>query len=64
MIDLNALGFDGEGGLLARLEQIVDHRKRRGVRHHLASILAMAIAATLAGARSVAATRRTAPKKC
>jgi predicted transposase YbfD/YdcC len=55
MIDLNALDFDSEGGLLARLEEIVDHRRPRGVRHPLASILAMATAATLAGARSVAA---------
>lgn len=55
VIDLNALDFDGDGGLLEALEAIVDHRKRRGVRHKLASILAMAIAATLAGARSVAA---------
>lgn len=55
MIDLNQLCFDGEGGLLARLEQMTDHRKRRGVRHKLASILALATAATLAGARSIAA---------
>ena len=55
VIDLNALAFDGEGGLLEALEAIADHRKRRGVRHKLASILAMATAATLAGARNVAA---------
>lgn len=55
VIDLNALDFEGEGGLLGALEAMVDHRKRRGVRHNLASILAIATAATLAGARSVAA---------
>lgn len=55
VIDLNALDFDGEGGLLGALEAVVDHRRRRGVRHSLASILAIATAATLAGARSVAA---------
>jgi predicted transposase YbfD/YdcC len=55
MLDLNALRFDGEGGLVARLEGITDHRKPRGVRHSLASILALATAATLAGARSVTA---------
>ena len=55
VIDLNALDFDSDGGLLARLEEITDHRKARGVRHPLASILAMATAATLAGARSVVA---------
>jgi len=55
MLDLNRLDFDGAGGLLAALANIVDHRKRRGVRHDLASILAMATVATLAGARSVLA---------
>ncbi len=55
VLDLNRLSFDGEGGLLARLEEIADHRKRRGVRHQLASVLALAVAATLSGARSVAA---------
>ena len=46
VIDLNALDFEGERGLLGALEAVVDHRKRRGVRHSLASILAMATAAT------------------
>ena len=55
MPDLNALDFDGEGGLLAALEKLVDHRKRRGVRHRLAAILAIATVAVLAGARSVTA---------
>ena len=55
MIDLEQLDFAGEDGLVARLEQISDHRKRRGVRHRLSSLLGMAVAATLAGARSVAA---------
>jgi len=55
MLELNTLDFDGRDGLVARLETITDHRKRRGVRHRLASILAIATAATLAGARSVSA---------
>lgn len=55
VIDLNMLDFDSRDGLLAALEGIVDHRKRRGVRHSLPSLLAIATAATLAGARSVAA---------
>lgn len=55
VLDLNALVFDGDGGLLARLETVPDHRKRRGVRHKLASVLAIAVAATLSGARSLAA---------
>lgn len=56
VIDLERLDFDSDaGGLLAALQRIADHRKRRGVRHSLASLLAIATAATLAGARSVAA---------
>ena len=55
VIDLNALDFDSDDGLIAALDQIVDHRKRRGVRHSLSSLLALATAATLAGARSVQA---------
>jgi len=30
MIDLEQLDFAGDDGLLVRLEQISDHRKRRG----------------------------------
>lgn len=55
VLDLSVLDFDSEDGLLAALAQVTDHRKRRGVRHGLASILALATAATLAGARSMAA---------
>lgn len=55
MIDLEPLDFDGRDGLLVRLGQVPDKRKRRGIRHSLASILAIATAATLAGARSVIA---------
>lgn len=55
MLDLNALAVAGGEGLLDRLAQIADHRKRRGVRHPLASVLAIAACATLSGARSIAA---------
>ena len=55
VIDLNALDFDGDGGLLAALEEMTDRRKRRGVRHSLASILAIATAAALAGSKSMVA---------
>lgn len=55
VLDLNAFAFDGDDGLVCRLEQVADHRKRRGVRHRQASVLAVAVAATLAGARSLAA---------
>lgn len=55
VIDLNRLRFDGDDGLLSRLSQVADHRKRRGVRHNLASVLAVAACATLAGCRSLTA---------
>ncbi|MFN2616036.1 MAG: ISAs1 family transposase [Thermoleophilaceae bacterium] len=55
MLDLNALCFEGPDGLLDRLGRIADHRKRRGVRHGLASVLAIAACATISGARSLAA---------
>jgi hypothetical protein len=55
MIDLNTLDFDGERGLLFALEEMTDHRKPRGFRHSLSSILVIAIAAVLAESKSVAA---------
>ena len=39
-------------GLLEVLGQVVDPRARRGVRHRFAGVLAVALAAVLAGARS------------
>lgn len=41
--------------LLTVLGQLIDPRKRRGVRHRLAAVLSIALAATLAGARSFTA---------
>lgn len=55
LVDLNAVRLDGDDGLLDRLGAIPDHRDPRGVRHSLASLLAIAACATLSGARSVAA---------
>jgi hypothetical protein len=52
MLDLNQVALGGEAGLVARLGRITDPRRRRGVRHPQAAILAVAIAAVLAGARS------------
>lgn len=49
------LPLDGEGGLFAVLGAITDPRKRRGVRHPLQSVLAVAVCATLAGARGFGA---------
>ena len=42
-------------GLLEMLEAVADPRKRRGVRHRLSVVLAIGLAATVAGARSFAA---------
>jgi DDE_Tnp_1-associated len=41
--------------LLQRLAQVPDPRDRRGLRHPLAGVLALATAAVLTGARSLAA---------
>lgn len=42
-------------GLLSLLAQVADPRNRRGVRHTVTSVIAVALAATLAGARSFTA---------
>jgi len=55
VVDLNLLPLEEKGGLLERLEQVTDPRKRRGIRHSHVSILAIAICACLAGARSFVA---------
>ncbi|MGH8899410.1 MAG: ISAs1 family transposase [Egibacteraceae bacterium] len=47
--------MDGPEGLLAALERLPDSRNRRGIRHHQASVLAIAAAAVSAGARSCVA---------
>lgn len=41
-------------GLFSVLERVADPRKRRGVRHSVAAVVAVALAATIAGARSFA----------
>ena len=54
--DGRPLGLRACPGLLARLATVPDPRDRRGRRHTLAGVLAVAAAAVLAGARPVAAT--------
>jgi hypothetical protein len=49
------LPLDGEGGLFEVLGRIADPRKRRGVRHPLHSVLALAACAVLCGARNIGA---------
>jgi predicted transposase YbfD/YdcC len=53
MVDLNQVVIDGDTGLYTRLCALVDHRKRRGVRHPLASVLLVCAVALLAGAAGV-----------
>jgi len=55
MIDVERLPLQGNGGLFEVLEEIKDPRHRRGLRHPMKSVLAIAICAVLAGARSLAA---------
>ena len=52
VLDVEKLPLDGEGGLFEILASIPDPRKPRGVRHKVQSVLATAICAVLAGARS------------
>jgi DDE_Tnp_1-associated len=51
--DFNTLNMNGDKGLLEYLAQVSDHRKPKGVRHDLAAILAVIVAARLSGANSV-----------
>ena len=54
-LDLEKLPLEGQGGLFEVLCGFTDPRKRRGVRHKIQSVLATAICAVMAGARSFAA---------
>lgn len=49
MVDLNQVVIEGETGLYAKLCAIADHRKPKGIRHELASILLVCAVAMLAG---------------
>ena len=49
VVDLNAVVIEGRGGLYERLQEITDHRKPRGIRHQLASVLLVCAAAMLSG---------------
>jgi len=51
-LDVEKLPLEGEGGLFPVLGTITDPRKARGIRHKVQSVLAIAVCATLAGARS------------
>jgi hypothetical protein len=55
MLDANRLPLAGAGGLLDLLATVPDPRHRRGVRHPVRSVVALAVCAAVAGARSFAA---------
>jgi len=52
---LSRLPLEGRGGLIDVLQGLVDPRHRRGIRHSLVAIMAIAVCATLAGAQSLMA---------
>lgn len=54
-VELDDEAVTGPGGLLERLGALTDPRARRGKRHQLAGVLAIAAAAVLGGARSYTA---------
>lgn len=54
-IDPEQLPLYGDGSLFELLGSVTDPRKKRGIRHPLLSVLAVALCATLVGMRSLAA---------
>jgi DDE family transposase/uncharacterized protein DUF4338 len=54
-LKLSRFPLEGRGGLIEVLQQLVDPRHRRGIRHSFVSIMAIAVCATLAGATSLVA---------
>ena len=48
---MNRLPLEGEGGWIELLRPVVDPRKRRGVRHPVVTVVAIAVCAALSGAR-------------
>jgi hypothetical protein len=55
MLDANRLPLAGAGGLMDLLQAVPDPRHRRGVRHPVRTVVALAICAAVAGARSFTA---------
>jgi len=54
-LEIEKLPLCDSGGLFEVLATVADPRMRRGVRHPMIAVLAMAVCATLSGARSLAA---------
>ena len=55
MLDINRLPVEGKGGLMDLLHTLVDPRKARGIRHPVATVVAIGLCAALCGARSFCA---------
>lgn len=55
MLDANRLPLQGAGGLMDLLQGVPDPRHRRGVRHPVRTVVALAVCAAVAGARSFTA---------
>lgn len=55
LIDVSKLPIEGNNGLFEVIQTIADPRKRRGVRHSIASLVALGVTAVLAGSRSLVA---------
>ncbi len=54
-LDIHKLPLEGDDGLFSLLATFTDSRKRRGIRHSLQSVLAVATCAVLAGQRAFTA---------
>jgi len=55
MFDINRLPLQGQGSLMELLQTLIDPRKPRGIRHPVATVVAISICAALSGARSFCA---------
>jgi len=55
MLDANRLPLEGADGLMDLLQAVPDPRHRRGVRHPVRTVVALAVCAAVAGARSFTA---------
>lgn len=55
MLDVTRLPLQGNGGLIDVLAEVADPRMRRGVRHPVVVVVALAVCAMLSGCRSLVA---------
>jgi len=64
VLNLELLPIVGASGLFERLGEVIDPRKRRGVRHPMRCVLAIAACAVVCGARSFAEIAQWAAELC